>query len=99
MVRAARNQAGVIVTAVLKYWSIRLPLSRQEGVSPSSLSQNRTWNSRFIRLVLFLLKNRVINSSLSVGWVPVNRNNPSPSLHSHYRNFITNMAWSDFLKA
>jgi hypothetical protein len=59
-------------------------LSRQEGFSPSSLSQNRTWNSRFIRLVLIQLHS--VNSSLKkVGKAFVHWINPSPLLHSNYR--------------
>jgi len=79
------------------------PLSRvARGNLTPRPSQIRTWTSRFIRLLSamhltpFSIKptqKEVSSSQFLVGWVFL-RADSSPSLHLHYRDFITTTGWS-----
>ena len=62
---------------------------------PASLSQDRTWTSRFIRPPSFShCWLCFIQELLSFPIDPqTKRNDPAPSLHSHYRNFVTTTSW------
>jgi len=74
--------------------------SRQRGISPLSLSQNRTWTSRFIRLLTpipkdlqLLERSSLIQNSNRLA-IKQSLGASAPSLHSHYRNFNTTTNWS-----
>ena len=68
----------------------------------SSPPQNRAWTSRFTRLLSAILlkplgfkptQKEISSSQFLVGWIFL-RADSSPSLHLHYRDFITTTGWS-----
>ena len=79
-----RNSAGQAVKSP----------SRQRGVSPLSLSQNRTWQSPVIRLLLFLIKIR-----LYLHYLPVIKEfRVFSSYHLEFRSCFSSACLVFFLK-
>ena len=84
-------------TSWIRYWITKLKSRVARGNLTPRLSQNRTWDSRLIRLFMSLTNYQVC---INYWFLPLLVDHKfildmsAPLLHSHYRNFIATTSWS-----